>query len=78
MLPPTEPNDRAKDGAPVAVLAVDTPEAARITGHSESWLAQMRSQGIGPRWCKVGRRALYRVADLEAWLDAHVQETSAA
>jgi len=31
-------------------------------------LANMRSQGKGPRYYKVGRKVFYRIADLEAWL----------
>lgn len=61
-------------GAPVA-LSVGVEDAARITGLSVNWLNQMRSKGTGPRYCKVGRRALYRVSDLEAWLSQHLQPT---
>jgi predicted DNA-binding transcriptional regulator AlpA len=59
-------------------LALDTAGAAQATGLSEFWLAQLRSQNRGPKWLKVGKRALYRPADLEAWLAEHVQQPKAA
>ena len=34
-------------------------------------LANWRSAGKGPRYIRSGSRALYRQADLDAWLDAH-------
>ena len=34
-------------------------------------LANMRSQGRGPRYVRSGARALYRLSDLDAFLDEH-------
>jgi predicted DNA-binding transcriptional regulator AlpA len=45
-------------------------DAARIVGLSESTLAKMRLNGNGPVYCKLGRRVVYRVADLERWLQS--------
>ena len=59
-------------------LAVGVQDAARITGVSVDWLNQMRSKGTGPRFCKIGRRALYLVSDLESWLADHLQPVRAA
>jgi len=53
------------------LLSVGVEEAARLTGLSVNWLNQLRSKGTGPRYVKVGRRALYLVADLESWLTAN-------
>ncbi len=63
--PIASPSDTAK------ALSVGVHEAARITGLSVDWLNQMRSKSTGPRYVKVGRRALYLIADLEAWLTAN-------
>ena len=39
--------------------------AARFVGLSESTLAKLRLNGNGPTYCKLGRRVVYRPADLE-------------
>ena len=44
--------------------------AARFVGLSESTLAKLRLNGNGPTYCKLGRRVVYRPADLEAWLQS--------
>jgi predicted DNA-binding transcriptional regulator AlpA len=54
-------------------------DAARIVGLSESTLAKMRLNGNGPTYCKLGRRVVYRLADLEQWLESRtVTDTSDA
>jgi hypothetical protein len=40
-------------------------------------LANYRGCGRGPRYVRVGRQPLYRPADLDTWLDAHVFEHTA-
>lgn len=53
--------------------------AARFVGLSESTLAKLRLNGNGPVYCKLGRRVLYRPADLEQWLQSRVaRDTSDA
>ena len=47
---------------------VTAAEAARMLGLSESTLAKLRLNGNGPVYCKLGRRVVYRPADLEQWL----------
>lgn len=42
--------------------------AATYMGVSPSWLAKLRVHGGGPVFHKLGRRVLYRQADLDAWL----------
>ncbi len=36
---------------------------------SRSFLAKKRCTGGGPRFCKIGRRVLYDVADLDAYAE---------
>ncbi len=43
-------------------------EAARLIGLSKSTLDKLRISGGGPTYLQLGRRVLYDVADLEAWL----------
>jgi len=45
-------------------------DAARLLGLSPSTLAKMRLNGTGPIYCKLGRRVVYRQADLEQWLES--------
>lgn len=58
---------------------VATVEAARMLGLSESTLAKMRLTGNGPIYCKLGRRVVYRLIDLEQWLQSRTaRDTSDA
>jgi predicted DNA-binding transcriptional regulator AlpA len=53
--------------------------AAKLVGLSESTLAKMRLNGNGPIYCKLGRRVVYRVTDLEQWLESRTaRDTSDA
>ena len=38
---------------------------------SERTLERMRTEGTGPRFAKAGRRVLYRLADVEEWLETN-------
>lgn len=54
-------------------------EAAKLVGLSESTLAKLRLNGNGPVFCKLGRRVVYRLADLEQWLQSRTaRDTSDA
>lgn len=54
-------------------------DAAKVVGLSESTLAKLRLTGNGPAYCKLGRRVVYRRADLEVWLQSRVtRDTSDA
>ena len=58
---------------------VQAREAARLVGLSESTLAKLRLNGNGPMYCKLGRRVVYRPADLDQWLQSRtVRDTSDA
>ena len=47
---------------------VTTPEAAKLLHVSARTLERRRSRGDGPRFRKAGRRVLYRIDEIEAWL----------
>ncbi len=54
-------------------------DAAHFLGLAESTLAKLRLNGNGPVYCKLGRRVVYRRADLEAWLQSRtVRDTTDA
>ena len=40
-------------------------------------LAQWRHKGMGPAFYRLGRKIIYRGADLNAWTDARRVDTSA-
>ena len=50
--------------------------AARYLGISTSKLAKWRMSGDGPPFAKLGRRVVYRRADLEAWLAASLRTST--
>ena len=50
---------------------LDTKAAAAHVGLSPGKLNRMRVEGCGPRYAKKGRRVLYDVHDLDAWIEAH-------
>jgi predicted DNA-binding transcriptional regulator AlpA len=47
---------------------ISAKAAARFVGLSESTLARLN--GNGPIYCKLGRRVVYRPADLDQWLES--------
>lgn len=47
-----------------------TPEASRIVGLSIRTLEKHRIYGTGPRYFKLGGRVLYRLEDLQAWVES--------
>lgn len=51
-------------------------EAAERLGVQRSTLDNWRWTGSGPRYCKVGGRVRYRLADLAAWLDARTRRST--
>lgn len=62
-----------------SALSVNATEAAAMLGVSPRTLANWRTQGIGPAFIRIGAvhsRTLYRLDDLQAWLDANRVETS--
>lgn len=51
------------------------PEVAEHLGYTPEGLAQMRYRGNGPKFIKLGGRAVrYRWADVEAWLDQQTMQ----
>lgn len=50
----------------------DEAGASQRIGLSVSTLQKYRVTGAGPRFGKLGRRVVYRIADLDAWLSARI------
>jgi predicted DNA-binding transcriptional regulator AlpA len=47
---------------------VTMPEVADLLQTNVDTLRYWRHKGIGPRSFRVGRRVVYRVSEIEAWL----------
>ena len=56
---------------PVTGPFLNTNEAADYCRSSVSTFEKLRLTGGGPVYSKIGRRVVYRVEDLDAWLDTH-------
>ncbi len=58
-------------------LVLNAGETAKRLGLSISTLAKMRLYGTGPVYSKLGRRVVYRLEDLERWIEQNrFQSTS--
>ena len=54
-----------------------TVEAAEYIGLTASSLEKMRGRGCGPRFVKLGSRAVgYRLDDIDRWIDAQRRKTT--
>lgn len=53
------------------------PEVEQETGVPRGTLAYWRHIGTGPRWAKLGRRVVYRRADVAAWVEAQFEAADA-
>lgn len=69
--------DNPKKSAESPMVVNEHGAAARL-GIAPATLRNIRSQGRGPKYCRVGRRIVYRVADLESYLEAHVVDPEAS
>ena len=46
-----------------------TPEASRVVGLSIRTLEKHRIYGTGPRYSKLGGRVVYKLEDLQTWVE---------
>ena len=53
-----------------------TPEAARFLSLSNRTLEKHRCYGTGPTYSKIGGRVVYRVDDLQSWVDRGVKTST--
>lgn len=52
--------------------ALDTLHSAEYTGVARATLKKWRATGDGPPYVRIGSKIVYRVADLDAWLEANL------
>jgi len=69
--------DSSSPSAAVTPAAVKERIAAPYIGYSRAYLKKGRRNGTGPDFIRHGRSILYRLADLDAWLERHVVRTLA-
>jgi hypothetical protein len=63
---------KQKNEEDISRKAVTAKEAALMYGFKEGTLANMRSQKVGPKFYKVGRKkVLYFTEDLDIWARAN-------
>ncbi len=60
--------DTRKESIDQLLLAVGEARAAKLVGLSPRTLWGLRASGKGPQYRRVGRRVIYAIKDLEAWL----------
>lgn len=51
--------------------------AEQLGGINVRTLQRWRYKGIGPAWTKVGRTPMYRLEDVQRWLESNVVESVA-
>ena len=51
------------------------PDAAAYIGVAPKTLANWRSAGKGPRFCRLGRVIVYQKNDLDQYFEDHMQAT---
>jgi len=56
--------------------AVSRAAAARFVGLSIRTLEKHRIYGTGPRYSKLGGRVVYRVEDLQAWVESGLKAST--
>lgn len=52
--------------------AYPAPKAAAFLNVAPKTLANWRAMGKGPKFCRLGRRIVYRVDDLRRFMDEHL------
>jgi excisionase family DNA binding protein len=71
---PSTPATASTEEAERTVLPTET--AATYLGLSPKTLETLRTRGGGPPFLKLGRRVVYRKADLDTWLAARVRRST--
>lgn len=57
---------------------LETEPAAEYVGSKKKTLEKLRVVGGGPAYIKHGRRVVYQVSDLDAWIDQHRRTSTSA
>ncbi|MFZ2632748.1 MAG: hypothetical protein WA081_05275 [Desulfosalsimonadaceae bacterium] len=60
---------RAALPATLASKLLNEDDLCRLLGKSKAWAQRARFEGTGPKFYKAGRRPLYPIKEVEAWLE---------
>jgi len=75
--PRAAPSASSATNTKATKAALMDSEAAADFLKCSSWtLAAWRCNGDGPRFCKLGNRVRYALADLEKWVEAHTANST--
>ncbi len=50
---------------------VDDRQLAQLTPYTRAFFSLRRVRGGGPPFYKIGRRCLYKLAEVRAWIESH-------
>ena len=53
---------------------ISVAETCDMSGHGKTWLYKNMGAGGFPRGCKVGRRTLFVLSEVQAWIDEQIAE----
>ncbi len=56
---------------PSDINTASPEQVAPVLNTTVDGLSQMRYRGTGPKFCKVGRKVIYRWSDVRDYLDAN-------
>lgn len=74
----TSPTPFTQDAPKAAGVFVTTEEVAdAFPFWNRDFWTKLRVRGGGPRYYNVGRRVLYRLAEVEEWIAAHAAQSTA-
>lgn len=55
---------------------ITTKEFAEMLGVTENTIVIWRTKGFGPKYYKLGRSVRYKKADVEAWIDENISQST--
>ena len=55
---------------------LNSDQAAQYLNLSRSMLAKLRLSGAGPQFAKLGKRVVYEVSALDAWIAARLHRST--
>ena len=67
-----------RESALDALRLLQQREVAELLHVSTRTLEKWRVSGSGPRFAKVGRGCLYRLEEIESWLDSRLRDSTSA
>lgn len=67
---------RQTTASPSDTELLNTPQTAKYLGVSTHALVKWRITGYGPKFCKLGRRILYRRREIDDWISGKIRRST--